>query len=245
MSSNPDPIVILVEPQLGENIGMCARAMLNCGLSRLRLVSPRDGWPSENARRAAADADLVIDNAEVFDSVREAVADCQRIVASTARDRSLSTPVWQAEEAVGKLKIATADGVRVAVLFGPEASGLDNDAISRADALLRFPTNPDFPSLNLAQSVLLFGWEWQRASSTDETGGNHPPATRADLDAFVDRLETELDESGFFLTPDLKPTTQRTLRSIFSRANPSTEEVKFLHGMVTALKKKNPAGSGD
>lgn len=241
MSSNPDPVVILVQPQLGENIGMCARAMLNCGLRTLRLVSPRDGWPNEAASRAAADADLVIDGVEVFESVREAVADCQRVVATTARDRSLSTPVWEAEEGAEKMKSAASNGERVAVLFGPEASGLDNDAISRADALLRFPTNPDFPSLNLAQSVLLFGWEWRRANSADEIVDSHTPTERSDLDAFVDRLESELDESGFFLTPDLKPTSQRTLRSLFSRANPSAEEVKFLHGLVTALKRRGNA----
>ncbi len=243
MSSNLDPHVILVEPQLGENIGMCARAMLNCGLRSLRLVSPRDGWPSEIARRTAADADIVIDNVEVFDSVREAVTDCHRVVATTARDRSLPLPVWEAEEGAEKMKRAAAKGECVAVLFGPEASGLDNDAISRADALLRFPTNPDFPSLNLAQSVLLFGWEWRRANSADVEKGDHEPAVRADLDTFVHRLETELEESGFFLTPDLKPTSQRTLRSLFSRASPSAEEVKFLHGILTALKKKNPTGS--
>jgi len=239
MSSNPDPIVILVEPQLGENIGMCARAMLNCGLRTLRLVAPRDGWPSDIARRTAADADIVIDGAEVFASVREAVADCQRVVATSARERSLPLPVWEAEEAAGEIKEAAAKGERVAVLFGPEASGLDREAVSRADALLRFSTNPDFSSLNLAQSVLLFGWEWRRAAVPSGRGKSQISAERADIDAFVERLEEELDQSGFFLTPELKPTSQRTLRNLFTRALPSLQEVKFLHGMLTALRRSN------
>lgn len=245
MTSNTDPIVILVEPQLGENIGMCARAMLNCGLRTLRLVAPRDGWPSDVARRTAADADVVIDGAEVFESVRDAVADCQRVVATSARERSLPLPVWEAEEAAGKMKMAAAKGEQVAVLFGPEASGLDREAVSRADALLRFPTNPEFSSLNLAQSVLLFGWEWRRSAAPLEQEERQSPAERSDIDAFVDRLEGELDQGGFFLTPELKPTSQRTLRSLFTRALPSTQEVKFLHGMLTALTKRQPSEKND
>ncbi|MEX2578096.1 MAG: TrmH family RNA methyltransferase [Verrucomicrobiales bacterium] len=247
---DPNPIVILVEPQLGENIGMCARAMLNCGLETLRLVDPRDGWPSEPARRAAADADLVVERAEVFESVSAAVADCHRVLATSARKRSLPLPVWNADDAASRMRIAVGEGERVAVLFGPEASGLDNEAMARADAVIRFSTNPAFSSLNLAQCVLLFGWEWRRANLGARTGQREasPPkpavetdiAARAGLETFVERLGTELDARGFFLTPEQKPNALRTLRSLFSRSRPTEREINFLHGMLTALTKRDP-----
>lgn len=239
MSRNPQPVVVLVEPQLGENIGMCARAMLNCGLRTLRLVRPRDGWPNPAARAAAAaaDADVVIDGAEVFASLDESLADCSRILATTARSRSLAVPVSGSAEAAGLARLWSGEGSRVAVLFGAEASGLDNDSVARADRILRFETNPAFPSLNLAQSVLLFAWEWSRAAAPQPADEDRaePPAPRGKLEPFLGRLERALDERGFFLTPELKPKTQNTLRSLFSRAAPSDRELALLEGALTAL----------
>jgi len=247
MSINHQPVIILVEPQMGENIGMCARAMLNCGLEHLRLVRPRDGWPNPAAVATAADADRVLEKVEVFETLEGAVADCQYVVATSARDRSLAVPVVGSGEASAKVADWGASGARVAVIFGPEASGLDNAVIARAGMLMRFETNPDFSSINLAQCVLLFGWEWRRAAATsratkpsDSYSGAPAPASRADLDRFLDRLEQSLDERGFFLTPDLKPTTLKTLRSLFSRTLASEKEVKLLHGVLTALLREKP-----
>lgn len=240
MSINPQPVIILVEPQMGENIGMCARAMLNCGLRQLRLVRPRDGWPNPAAVATAADADCVLEEVQVFDTIEDAVADCHHVVATSARDRSLAVPVVGSGEASARVAAWSAEGSRVAVIFGPEASGLDNTVIARAGMLMRFETNPDFSSLNLAQCVLLFGWEWRSAAARvngneSDRAESHAPASRGDLDQFLDRLEAALDDRGFFLTPDLKPTTVKILRSLFSRTSASEKEVKLLHGVLTAL----------
>lgn len=235
MSGNQDPVIILVEPQMGENIGMCARAMLNCGLTRLRLVNPRDGWPQDAARATAADADCVIDGAEVFPTLDEAIADCQRVFATTARERSQTLPVLTAEAAAAEIKAGSAGNVTVAVLFGPEASGLDGDSIARADTLVRFPTNPAFSSLNLAQAVLLLGWEWRRVAVAVSEIPAQGPATREELDGFLTRLNEILDERGFFLTEEMKPHSIQSLRTLFTRAGATPQEVKFLHGVLTAL----------
>ncbi len=243
MSINLQPVILLVEPQLGENIGMCARAMLNCGLEHLRLVRPRDGWPNPAAVATAADADRVLEMAEVHDTVEAAIADCHHVVVTSARDRSLPVPVVASEIASERVAAWTGAGRRVAVVFGPEASGLDNAVMARADLLMRFETNPDFSSLNLAQCVLLFGWEWKRARAAAD-GETRPlselPATRGDLDRFLTRLEQALEARAFFLTPDLKPTTVKALRSLFSRTLASEKEVNLLQGMLTALEREKP-----
>ncbi len=239
MSGNQDPVIILVEPQLGKNIGMCARAMLNCGLTRLRLVNPRDGWPQETARATAADADRVIDSAEVFATLDEAIADCHRVYATTARNRSQTVPVLTAEAAAAEMKSTTEGKGSIAVLFGPEASGLDGEAIARADTLVRFPTNPEFSSLNLAQAVLLLGWEWRRVA-VDETVIPAPEAaTREELDGFLTRLTETLDEKGFFLTESMKPHSLQSLRTLFTKTGATQQEVKLLHGVLTALGRKD------
>lgn len=225
-----------MEPQLGENIGMCARAMLNCGLAELRLVRPRDGWPNPSATATAADADEVLESAEVFDSLDEALGDCHHVVAATARTRSLSVPVRGAAEAAVEIATWSSHGARTAILFGAEASGLDNTAVARAERVLTFETNPAFPSLNLAQSVLLFGWEWRRAELDGWSGEPETvPVARADLAPFLNRLIDSLEARGFFLTPDLRPTTEAILRSLFSRAAPTERELALLQGMLTAL----------
>lgn len=239
MSINPQPVIILVEPQLGENIGMCARAMLNCGLEHLRLVRPRDGWPNPAAVATAADADCVLEKAAVYETIDAAIADCHHVVVTSARDRSLGVPIVNSEEASARVASWSAGGASVAVIFGPEASGLDNAVIARAEMVMRFETNPAFSSLNLAQCVLLFGWEWKRAAAlsgeADVRSGREVPARRGDLARFLERLESALDQRGFFLTPDLKPTTVKLVRSLFSRTMASEKEVNLLQGILTAL----------
>ncbi|MEM1442553.1 MAG: TrmH family RNA methyltransferase [Verrucomicrobiota bacterium] len=233
-------------PQLGENIGMCARAMLNCGLKRLRLVNPRDGWPQTSARAAAADADVVIDSAEVFESLEEALADCSRVYATTARQRSQSTPVVDAEIAAGEMQASVQAGETVAVLFGAEASGLDGESISHADTLVRFPTNPEFSSLNLAQAVLLLGWEWLRVSEgKSPIEPMEPTATREEFESYFARLVDLLESSGFFLTEEMKPHSVRTLRSIFSKTKATSRELQLLHGTLTALTRFPNEGNSD
>ncbi len=239
MTSSSAPLVILVEPQLGENIGMCARAMLNCGLERLRLVRARDGWPNPAAIATAADADTIINQVECFDSVAEAVADCQRVFATTARQRRLQIPVLDLKTAVREIHLSD-PSVKNAILFGPEASGLNNEVITYADRLVQFPTNPEFSSLNLAQAVLLFAWEWwqgQDGVPVDPSGKSSDPhpAAKAETAAFLHRLEEALDTAGFFLTPEQRPDTIGNLRAIFGRANPSSNELNMLHGVLTAL----------
>ncbi|MGY8639840.1 MAG: RNA methyltransferase [Verrucomicrobiales bacterium] len=234
-ASSDHPVIILVQPQLGENIGMCARAMLNCGLERMRLVNPRDGWPNEKAVAASADAEAVISGAEVFDSVADAVADCSRVYATTARKRALQLPVDDATEAAQKIHSEVGT---TAILFGPEASGLDNDAVSHADRILNFPINPGFSSLNLAQAVLLLGWEWWRCRDEHfENIREEPAVPREALAAFLDRLESALGEGDFFKTPEMRPHTMRNMRTLFNRARPTEQELNTLHGVLKALKK--------
>lgn len=217
---------------------MCARAMLNCGLDQLRLVRPRDGWPNENARATAADADSVLENAKLYDHIDDAIADCQRVYAATARQRSLRIPGLDLREAVCEM-VEAAPPPKTAILFGPEASGLDNETLSRADRLIHFATNPDFPSLNLAQAVLLFGWEWRQSSPVESAsiGSVNLPATREETNAFLSRLEQALDDSQFFVSQEQRPNTIRSLRAFFTRSNTSDEELRMLHGVLTALKK--------
>ncbi len=243
MAINSQPIIILVEPQLGENIGMCARAMLNCGLQRLRLVNPRQGWPNKAATATAADADIVLKEIEVFVTLDEALNDCQRVFATTARDRSLNVPQLNVTDAVVEVKEGIAGDETVAILFGPEASGLDNDAVARADNLLRFPTNPDFSSLNLAQAVLLFGWEWRRLEDPPTISLKGDLSTREEVDVFLSRLEDALDRKGFFPTPEMKPHILRALRSLFTKTRMVKPELQLLHGVLSALAREGEPGS--
>jgi len=226
------PIVVLVHTQMGENIGMCARAMLNCGLDRLRLVEPRDGWPSASAVATSADADRVIEQVECFSSVADAVADCSRVFATTARNRARQLPALEVAEAVKEIRSPVSG--QVAVLFGPEASGLDNESLSHADRLLDIPVNPEFSSLNLAQAVLLFGWEWWHGRGA-VVREQEVPAPKRELGSFLGRLEQELEKGRFFPSPEMRPETVRNLRALIGRAAPSARELGMLHGVVTAL----------
>ena len=211
------PAIILVEPQLGENIGAVARAMLNCGLTDLRLVKPRDGWPSIPAERAAAGADIVLERTGLFDSVAEAIADLTRVYATTARSRDMMKPVLAPTEAVERLVAAERQGEKAGVMFGRERSGLTNDDLALADAAVTFPLNPDFTSLNLAQAVLLVGWEWRKLSAeappAETMPAISPPATHGDLSHLFDHLERELDAGGFFFPP----TIDRSWSAIYAR----------------------------
>ena len=233
------PAVILVDPQLGENIGMVARAMLNCGLTELRLVRPRDGWPNEAAVKASSGADRVIEGARLFDTTGEAVADLNRLYATTARPRGMVTRVVTPRRAAAEIHAASAEGARVGVLFGPERSGLVNDDIARADTVLEVPLNPAFASLNLAQAVLIVGYELYQAQTQAaperlESGGALP-VPKAEMVNFLERLERRLDDSGFLYPPEKRPGMVRNIRALFQRAALTEAELRTLHGIVSAL----------
>lgn len=230
------PAVVLVAPQMGENIGACARAMLNFGLTELRLVRPRDGWPNEQARAMASRADSVLDEARVFDSTADAVADRHLVLATTARPRELVKAVLTPRQAAALSRSAVAAGERVAWLFGAERAGLDNDDVARAHAIVQVPANPAFASINLAQAVLLMGYEWFQA--VPEPRGNDGlgvPATAAEMESFHGRLEAALDAAGFLKPPEKRPHMVRNIRSLFQRLRPTEQELRTLHGIVSAL----------
>ena len=238
------PAIVLVGPQLGENIGTAARAMLNCGLADLRLVAPRDGWPNEKAKSAASGADLVIDRARVYAEIPAAIGEFQRVFATTARPREVVKAVMTPRAAATEIRAAQARGERVAILFGPERWGLTTDEVSFAEAIIEVPLNPAFASLNLAQAVLLVAYEWHIAADAtlpnyvptlEEHGGPTELATQADILRLFEHLERELDESGYLFPPDKRPAMVRNLRSIFLRANLTEPEVRSLRGAVKAL----------
>ena len=195
------PAIILIEPQLGENIGTCARAMLNCGLTDLRLVRPRDGWPSGSAKAAASGADIVLDNARLCDTTEEAIADLSHVFATTARNRGMIKRIMTPREAAVEMRAQSSAGLTTGVLFGPERTGLFNDDLALADTSLTVPLNPSFSSLNLAQAVLLIGYEWYQTGDVTPGRYLHIGATRAarkeELVNFFDHLEQELSGSGF------------------------------------------------
>jgi tRNA/rRNA methyltransferase len=244
----PGPAVILVAPQLGENIGTAARAMLNFGLSDLRLVRPRDGWPNERARAAASGADLVIEQARLFDTTAEAVADLDYVVATTARSRDMVKPILTPETAAQQMRRAFSDGGQAGLLFGPERTGLENDDVALADAIMMVPVNPAFASLNLAQCVLLMSYEWFK--SGDETEGERieylqtRPAKKEELIGFFEHLEGELDRFGFLKPPEKRPSMVRNLRNMFQRAGLTEQEVRTLRGVVASLTRRYPKGEG-
>ncbi|MDO8973078.1 RNA methyltransferase [Reyranella sp.] len=236
------PAVVLVRPQLGENIGMAARAMLNCGLSTLRLVAPRDGWPNERAQRAASGADIVLEKAEVFDTVGEAVADLERVVATTARNRELVQRIVTPRQAATEMHGWIGRGERVGILFGPERTGLENDDMVHADTALSIPLNPQFSSLNMAQAVLLVAYEWTAAGdqTPPERLSDHAarPATKEELQSLFDHLERALDQSGFLRNKEMRPSMVLNLRALLQRAEMTEQEVRTFHGVIKFLSKK-------
>jgi tRNA/rRNA methyltransferase len=233
------PAIILVEPQLGENIGTAARAMMNCGLDDMRLVRPRDGWPSEKAVAAASGADIVLEKSRLYSSVPAAIADLSHVYAATARDRGMVRREVTPRHAAAEIRARLASGEPCGVLIGPERTGLVNDDVALADTVLTVPLNPAFSSLNLAQAVLIVGYEWFTSGSTAppeilRRGGSRP-ATKEELFNFFDHLEEELEKNGFLRNRESRPSMVRNLRSLFQRAQCTEQELRTLHGVVTAF----------
>jgi tRNA/rRNA methyltransferase len=229
------PAIVLVRPQLGENIGKAARAMLNFGLTDLRLVSPRDGWPNPSAGPAASGADLVLERARVFESVADAVADCRHVYATTVRKRGLVIPIVTPEQAG---RAVHQDGGLSAFLFGAERSGLETEEVALAGAIVTVPVNPDFRSLNLAQAVILVAYEWSRQMDLAmPTIGEpaEPRAPQSDLEGLIGQLYAALEKADYFHPPDRTPATRNTIRTILTKAGWSTREIQALRGIIRAL----------
>ncbi|MGD9846363.1 MAG: TrmJ/YjtD family RNA methyltransferase [Variibacter sp.] len=246
----PAPIVVLIEPQLGENIGACARAMANFGISSLRLVRPRDGWPNPRARVTASGADRVLDGAQLYDTLEAAIADCTLVLATTARAHDQAKPVVDAVGAVALAHSHVAAGEKVALLFGRERWGLQNEEVGLADRIVTLPVNPAFASLNLAQAVLILAYEWFKCA----TGGALPfatrrksaPAAKEQLLKFFEMLESELEKVEFFRPAEKRATMQVNLRNIFTRMQPTRQDMLTLHGVIAAIAagRKGPARGG-
>ena len=246
------PAIVLVEPQLADNIGMVARAMANFGIDGLRLVNPRDGWPNEKARIAASGANYVIDDAASYPSFIAAIGDLTWICATTARQRDLRKPVLTPEQAVAEMRARIARGERCGIVFGRERNGLETDEIANADAVVMIPVNTRFASLNLAQAVLILGYEWMRGSGGATLGrvttyekaldaglylNDDRPATKEELVGLFEHLESALETQGFFNTPHKRPTVVRNIRTMLSRMNATCQEVRTLRGIVATLVK--------
>ena len=234
MSDAAKPVIVLVRPQLGQNIGKAARAMLNFGLAEMRLVEPRDGWPNPDAGPAASGADLVLERAQVFDTVQDAIADCSNIFASTVRRRDLVMPVI--DPAAMADRIAQSPE-RSAILFGPERSGLETDEVALANAIVTVPINPQFASLNLAQAVILLAYEWSKRSELAQPTAKEiePPAPHGELEGLVAQLNDELKTKGYFHPPSRTEATKNTLRTIFTKSGWSSREIKAVRGVIRAL----------
>ena len=230
------PVIVLVRPQLGENIGKAARAMLNFGLTELRMVEPRDGWPNPDAGPAAAGADIVLEKAQVFATTAEAVADCAHVYATTVRKRGVTKPVYTPEEAI--LEIAKADG-RSAILFGPERSGLETEDVALVRAILTVPINPEFGSLNLAQAVILCAYEWSKHESLVQPTQEEilPPAPQEELEGLIAHLEGMLEPTGYFLPQARADVTHRTLRGVLTKPGWNHLEVRTLRGVLSSLRR--------
>ena len=248
--ARPSPVIILVEPQLGENIGTAARAMANFALRELRIVKPRDGWPSEQARKAASGADHILDGAELCPSCNEAVGDLNYVYATTARPRGMVKPVITPAEAGLDMEARLGQGQKVGILFGRERFGLRNEEIALADMIVMAPVDPAFASLNVAQAVLLMGYEWFKRGATSigqatpqepAYAGSHvplgrsQPATKEELEGFFAQLNKELIDCGFLRPAEKAPSMMRNIRSLFLRAELTEQEVRTLRGIVSGL----------
>ncbi|MEO5612925.1 MAG: RNA methyltransferase [Sphingomicrobium sp.] len=234
MQSESAPIIILVRPQLGENIGKAARAMLNFGLTELRLVNPRDGWPNPAAGPSASGADIVLAQAQLFSSVAEAVADCARVYASTVRRRDLMLPVFTPEDMADELN---ASAGRSAILFGPERAGLETEEVAFAKAIVTVPINPEFGSLNLAQAVILLAYEWSKRSALAQPPAKdlEAPAPHGELEGLISQLNLALDSRGYFKPPERTDATKNALRTIFTKTGWSSREVRAVRGIIRSL----------
>jgi tRNA/rRNA methyltransferase len=244
------PAIILVEPQLADNIGMVSRAMANFGLDELRLVAPRDGWPNEKARIAASGANYIIDDAQAHATFEDSIADLNWVAATTARQRDLRKPVLSPEATIKEIKTRIARGERCGILFGRERNGLETSEIANADAIVMIPVNSRFASLNLAQATLLLGYEWMRTNDDASLGrvttyeqpvqeglylNRDKPATKAEMEGLYAHLEAELERLGFFNTPHKRPTVVRNIRTMLGRMQATEQEVRTLRGIVATL----------
>ncbi len=247
MVASEPPVIVLVRPQLGENIGKAARAMLNFGLTEMRLVAPRDGWPNPDAGPSAAGADIVLEKAQVYETTAEAVADCAHIYATTVRKRGVTKPVVGPDEA--GLAIVSEPG-RSAILFGREASGLETEDVALARSILTVPINPEFGSLNLAQAVILTAYEWSKAFREAGEAGETlvqptaedellPPAPQQELDAMIAHLERMLEPKGYFFPESRAEATRRTLRGVLTKPGWNHLEVRTLRGVLSSLERKD------
>ncbi len=255
-SSEGGPVMILVEPQMADNIGMAARAMANFGIEDMRLVAPRHGWPNDKARFAASGAHPVIDAATAYPDIKAAMADLTWVCATTARPRHLAKPVMTPDEAIAEMITRMGRGERCGILFGPERTGLTTDNVANADALVMVRVAPTFASLNLAQAVLLMGYEWLKQTGGGAIGrhteyegvaasGLHtgsPPAAKAELLAFFEHLEEELSRSGHFKPPEKRQTMVRNLRAMFERMGATEQDVRTLRGIVVSLTRPRHRG---
>ncbi len=235
----PGPAVILVRPQMGENIGAAARAMWNFGLDRMRLVAPRDGWPNPKAVAMASGAARVIDTAMLVETTEAALADLNVVYATTARSRDLTKEVLTPEVAMARARALVAEGAKVGVMFGPERAGLENDDIVRATSLISVPVNPAFGSLNLAQCVLLTAYEWRRQGVSVEVGDDIGRATGIEVQKLGEHLEARLETAGFFWPEDKAASMVANLRNMLSRLPLTEADVRLLHGVVRALAEKS------
>ena len=235
MAASP-PVIVLVRPQLGENIGKSARAMLNFGLTEMRLVAPRDGWPNPAAGPAASGADIVLERARVFATAADAVADCSIVYAATVRRRELVMPAVTPDAMASAIAATPA---RSAILFGPERSGLETEEVALAGAIVTVPINPEFASLNLAQAVILLAYEWSRtvtlAIPPDKVP--EPPAPHGELDGLISQLDEALEAKGYFHPPARQQATRNTLRTIFTKTGWSSREIKAVRGIIRALER--------
>jgi tRNA/rRNA methyltransferase len=233
-NTSPPPIIVLVRPQLGENIGKAARAMLNFGLTELRLVSPRDGWPNPSAGPSAAGADIVLERAEVYPTLADAVADCAHVYATTVRKRGVTKPVVTPAEAAQEIWVQSG---RSAIVFGPERSGLETDEVALARAILTVPVNPEFGSLNLAQAVILAAYEWSKGAALAQPTVTelHQPAPQEELDGMITQLDAMLVAAGYFFPPDRANATRRTLRNLLTKPGWNSLEVRTLRGVLSTL----------
>lgn len=232
------PVIILVRPQMGENIGACARAMLNCGIDELRIVNPRDGWPSERAVAMSSGALDVMPPVKVYNTTAEAIADCHYVYATTARPRDMVKPVVNAREAAEDVHARSADGQKCAYLFGCERTGLENDEVALAHGIITIPVNPEFSSLNLGQGVLLCAYEWFQAQPhlPMPIDPENLPAPQEEFDNLMNRLEQSLSEGGFFRTETMQPTVMINVRNMFARAQLTSQEISTFHGIMKVLK---------
>jgi tRNA/rRNA methyltransferase len=246
----PGPVVILVEPQMGENIGAAARAMANFGLSQLRLVKPRQAWPNDKARMMAAGADRILDGAVLYDDLPSAIADCTFLLATTARSHDQAKPVIGPADAAAEMAPRVTAGETVGILFGRERNGLENDEVALADCIVTLPVNPAFASLNLAQAIIIVAYEWFKLQSSGALPfampQKSPPAGKQQLLVFFAAIERELEKVEFFRPPDKRETMQINLRNIFTRMAPTQQDIQTLHGVLMSIAegRKGPARGG-